>query len=144
MRFIYKVVLGLMIFNSVLLLLAGYFPTSGSIGKPVDVTGDSDYTKYKIGGTQSLFTFGGTSAAIMGFSLGLGVISMWLVKSTIPLAACGVGGVVTALYVGPAAVLLQITQNAIVTGIISLIGVLLGIMVGFMIIEWFANQQGID
>ena len=144
MRFIYKAILGLLIFNTVLLMLASYFPTSGQVGNPIDVTGDHNYTKFKLGGSQPIFTFGLASATIMGFSVALGIIGSWAIKSTIPLAGAVIGGLVTSLYIGPASVLYSFTQNTLIIAIISLIGLILGIMVGFTVIEWFANQSGAD
>ena len=144
MRFIYKVVLGIMIFNAVLILLAGYFPTSDTIGTPEDITGDSDYTKYKLGGTQTIFTFDVVTVTVMGVSIGLGILGALAIRSTIPLAAGLVGGLVSTLYLGPATILMEITQNTIVVGIITLLGILLGIMVGFIVLEWLANQAGAD
>ncbi len=80
----------------------------------------------------------------MGVSLGLGVLGSWGVKSTVPLAAACLGGLVTSLYIGPVAVIYELTQNILVLGLISIIGLVLGILIGFTVLEWFAGQQGVN
>lgn len=145
MRFIYQLILGLIIFNAMLLLFIPYFPNSGTVGNPMDINQDTNFTKYKVGGEQAILTGGGVMGAIMGISIMGGLFGSWAIKSTVPLAASTVGGIVAALYVGPATVLysLNITNNVLITGIISILGIVIGIMTGFMVLEWLANQQGV-
>lgn len=149
MRFIYKVLIGLIVFNSMLVFLAGFFsinnvnpPESSSA---INVTSDTTYTGYKIAG--EILSIDLTTVSIMGVSITIGAIASILMKSPVPVGASLFSGFLALLYVKSAIVIDTIVgaqNNWILTGIISLVAILIGILATFTIVEMFAGQVGAD
>jgi hypothetical protein len=153
MRFIYKILIGLLIFNSMLIFLGGFFTTS--TGDPsastnaVNITGDAtidgkSYTdKFKL---ENLFTFDEITGSIFGISLVVGALASWAIKSPVPIAAGIFSAFISLIYANSANIINSITpqDNWILTGLITLIGILIAIIAGFTIIEMFAGQTGAD
>lgn len=146
MRFIYKILLGLIIFNSMLVFLAGFFAINGV--NPVEenaaynFTDDPDYQSYIITGD----IFDVTTLSIFGVSITIGLISSALLHSPVPLGACFFSGFIAALYIKSAGVIgnLAPSGNWIISGIITLVGIAIGLIAAFTIIEFFAGQAGAD
>lgn len=144
MKFLYKIVLGLMLFNSILLLFSGFFPTDTDQYDAINITGDSDYQDYKI--TGGFFSFGldsitlGAGAFAVFFSFGL--LASWAMKSPVPIGAGLFSGLIAGLYVGPAVVIYNLTDNIIVTGIIGIISIAIGVLAFIAIIEMFSGTGG--
>jgi hypothetical protein len=149
MKFVYFAILGLLVFNGVLILTASIFD-SGLEGTAVDVEGN--YGDYSLSHTNTtslsivntlfsssaLGAWGSVFGVIVGFSV---VMSIWLGKYII--AAVGLFlGLVTALYMNLANVFFHIYNNVYITGIITLVGIAIGILVLYNVIEMFTGQAG--
>jgi len=146
MKFIYKITLGLLLFNSILLLFSGFFPTDTSQYNAINITEDADYNEYKI--TGDIFSLD-TSGVYLGvgsvisFTL-IGVIAAWAFKSPVPVGAGLFSGFLTSLYVSSSSVLtgLNLTSNPIISGVISLVGIGIGVLAFISIIEMFSGTGG--
>ena len=132
MRFIYKLLLGLVLFNSFLALFAGFFSIGGTnpveSESAINVTSDIDYTSYEI--TGDFFSWDTATIAVMGTSIALGLFASWVMKSPVPIGAALFSGIVSSLYLQSASVISNITpsDNWIITSIIGLVGICIGIL----------------
>ena len=151
MRFIYKLLLGLIIFNGMLVLLASMFP----VYQPgaVDVTGDTDYAKFSslsnpnmlwnmiiVGGAATLSTLVGVT--VFGwFSRGISINALQVV------GIASFIGAVTGLWFGVSQVFTAISSfadNQYFTGFYAIITICIGIIVAWSVIEMFIGQTGVD
>jgi hypothetical protein len=134
-----------------MIFLGGYFSIQGvepvETGSATNITGDSNYTGYKITGGSN-FLFDATTISIFGISVGIGLLTSWAIKSPVPIGASLFGGFLVALFVGGWSIVNNLTQgswsNWIITGIVSLIAIIIGIISAWTIIEIFAGQAGAD
>ena len=150
MRFIYKILIGLLIFNSMLCLLGVFFtvdnqlPSSGVNAK--NITGDATISGESYGDVfnlGNLFSFDKAGGILFGLSLSVGVFAAWIIKSPIPIGAGLFSGFILLLYTNTAGVLNTLTPsgNWVITGLITLIGIIIAILAGFTIIDMFSGQQ---
>lgn len=148
MRFLYKILIGLIIFNSMLVLLAGFFTIQGvpptESGSAVNVTSDTDFTDYEI--TGGFFALDTLTVSVFGIAFGLGILFGWVLKSPIPIAAGLFSGFISAIYIRSASVINNIipSGNWIISSIVGLVGIIIGILAAITIIEMFAQQTGAD
>ena len=144
MKFIYKVLIGLLIFNTVLVLFSGFFYTTLEIN-PENVANDSTYADYKLGG--DIFLISGIGFKVIGITAGAAIIGLLIsipLKSPVIFGAFLFSGLLAALYITPATLLYQLnpTGNWIIAAFISLSGVIIGVIAGMYIIEMFSGQGG--
>jgi len=145
MKFIYFVILGLMLFNGVLIVTAGIFNT-GLEGSATNVT--SEYGSYGLGQNSSSILSNVFSSNALGawgaFSVIalVGVIGSILTKNYVVVAVALFLGIVTALYLGVSSVLLKIYSNVYTNALITLIGIAIGILVIYNVIEMFSGTAG--
>ena len=138
MKFVYFIILGLVIFNSVLIITSGIFNTS--LGDDA-----SDYSKYSLSTPSSIISILTSTASIgaWGTLTVAGIIFAIGLKNYI---FVGIGlflGLVTALYIGASDILFKISSNNVyISGIITLIGIVIGILVLYNVVEMFTQQQG--
>ena len=145
MKFIYKITLGFLLFNSILLLFSGFFPTDSEQFNADNITSDAAYDEYKI--TGEIFSFSALSVSlgvggIIGFSFG--AIVSWFIKSPVPIGAGLFSGFLAGLYVGSISILdsLNVVNNTIITNLIILISIGIGILAFIAIIEMFTGTGG--
>ena len=147
MRFIYKLLIGLIIFNSMLLLFAGFFPveTTTISESATNITSDSDFTSYQnIGSASTIGNMILTGGGVFAGAVVLGILTQQL---SIFIGAGSFIGLITALWVGASGVIvpiLQMADNWIVLAMYSLITVIIGIVAVIAVVEMFAGQQGGD
>jgi len=154
MRFIYQVLLGLIVFNG-MLIISGIFISGGQESGAVDVTSDEDYTRFGDMNNSNflmdlLFGNTGQGGLISAITIltGSGLIS-WVTKSPIPFGIGAFLGIVTLLYVNAVSVVIgmgsgfgsSIYGNAL-TMLITIIGVAIGLLSAFTISEAFMQQSG--
>ena len=131
-----------------LVFLGGYFAIQGvepsEKSGAINITSDPDYTGYKI--TGEVLSIGLSEVSIIGISVGLGFLASWAIKSPVPIGAGLFSGILAALYIRSATVINNITPqgNWVISGIIGIIGICIGILAAFTIIEYFAGQTGAD
>jgi len=158
MRFVYKWLLGLIIFNSVLVMFAGFF-TIGDISPigaddALNMTSDAVFQDPDTGEwftyaetfeLSDLFSADEGTVTILGIGLGLTVLFGWALKSPIPIGAGLFGTFIAILAYNTSAVFNSIApDNWIVNGLIALIGIVIGILGALAIVEMFAGQTGAD
>jgi len=149
MKFIYFVILGLMLFNGVLILTAGIFNT-GLEDTATNVSGD--YGKYNLGNNsydimQNIFSSNalgawGSATGAFAVIVVVGVIGAILTKNYVVVAVALFLGIVTALYLGVSSVLLKIYSNVYTNALITLIGIAIGILVIYNVVEMFSGTAG--
>ena len=150
MRFIYIVILGLIIFNSMLVFMGGIFAIQGEeptiAADAVNISSDTSFNDYNLISSNNIWSLNKSSIGIMGISVGLGAIFAWIFKSPIPIGAALLAGFIGTLYSQAAGVIYSILprDNWILAGIITVVGICLAILVGFTIVEWFAQQSGAE
>lgn len=133
-----------------LVFLAGSFtinnlsPTGSS--DAINVSSSGEYEQYNLSSAGSIFSLNSTTMTIMGVAVAVGIILAWVMKSPIPLGAAIFAGFVGSLYTSAASVIYSIipSGNWIIAGIIGLLGICIAVLVGFTIIEYFAQQTGAD
>jgi len=150
MRFVTQVLIGLIVFNAMLILTAPFFPTTYVEETPygaVNITSDTNYSQYgefSIDFWGILFGSGGLGFATMGTSLVLGVLWTAYSKDLKPLGIATFAGLVTTLFITAASVLYSISQNVYIQGLIAIIGVIIGILIAFTMAEAMMGQTGVD
>lgn len=144
MKFLYKIILGLLLFNSILLLFSGFFTTDTSQYDAINVSEESNYTGYKITGGFFSFDGAGVTLGIGAFTIPFlfGLLSGWLLKSPVPIGAGLFSGLIAGFYVGTATILYNLTTNVIINSMIGLIGIGIGILAFIAIIEMFSGTGG--
>ena len=137
MKFVYFIILGLVIFNGCLIFTSSIFETS------MDESA-TDYSSYQLKNPGDIINILTNNASIgaWGILTLAGIIAALALKNYIFI---GVGiflGLVTALYIGASSVLFNISDNAYVHSIITLIGIVIGILVLYNVVEMFTGQGG--
>jgi hypothetical protein len=134
-----------------LVFLAGFFAINSvepvESSSAINITSSSDYTDYKI--TGGIMSIDGTSViAILGVSVSIGIFVSWIMKSPVPVGAALFSGFIAALYIGVWSAINNLVQASwsswIITGIVSMVAILIGLICGFTIIEMFAGQAGAE
>lgn len=138
MKLVYQILLGLLIFNAMLVLLGGYFPLSSSTGVDVIDT-DADYARYNPS-KGSLFEISATGVVVFGISMVLSGFAAWLIKSPVPIGAGMLSGAVAALYISPTAFITGLGDFELLDGIITLGGICIGILIFFIFIDAFLGR----
>lgn len=147
MKFIYKILIGLFVFNTCLSLFSSFFYSpmaENTIGASDDLGDGTDYESFRIEG--SFLSIGTEEIAVFGVSMILSLLFTWAVKSPIPIAVALFGNVIWLLYVKPATILasLDITGSSIIAGLLAMFGIIIGILATLYVIEFFGSQQGVD
>lgn len=147
MRFIYKLLIGLLIFNSMLLLFASFFPveTTTLSESATNITSDSEFTSYEqIGSADMIGDMIITSGGVFFGALVLGFLTRQL---GLFIGAGSFIALISGLWVGVAGVIvpiLQIADNWIILAMYSLITIIIGIVAVISVVEMFTGQQGGD
>ena len=153
MRFIYKLLIGLILFQGLTVLFtASYagvsiFPATGYDPSTINVT--EQYGGYTLDrGPIALMgmIFPASALAAMGAIGATSLILGLLAKSIVPLGAGAFVAIITGLYIGASGILFNIdpTNNPIISGLITIVGIVIGIIVVFSVAEMFVGQSGAD
>jgi len=146
MRTAFKIVLGLLLFNTVFALYAPIFNT-GYEDDAKDITNENverfnladadmfDYLQFIFGTAQSMLT----ASVIIGIALTASVIT----KNYVYIGVGIFTGLVTTMYSSFMGLISQIgmvatANNVYVTGIIAIIGIAIGVIVMFNVVDMFA------
>jgi len=144
MKFVYFIILGLIIFNTAMILTSSMFDTSR------DVTA-ADYEDYKLKQPRSIvdilfsdraISTWGSAGGVFSVIVAIGVIGAIVVKNYVVAAIAIFLGLVTALYIGASAILFNISDNVYVHSIISLIGIAICLLVLYNVIEMVSGTGG--
>ena len=145
MKFIYFLIIGLVLFNGVLILTSSIFNT----GFESSATNVSDtFGGYALTNSTSVLDImfsDSTMGAWGAFSAIdiIGVIGAILLKNYVIAAVALFIGVVTALYLGVSSVMFNLSNNNVYLNIlITLIGIVIGILVIYNVIEMFSGTAG--
>lgn len=146
MRFVYQILLGLILFNAMLFLTGPFFPSQTTYGA-VNITGEAGYTQYGDFSSPSFFFnllwgengMGGLAGLTL---LGIAALAAVFLKSPILFGVGAFLGFITSIYVNTFDMLYYLSDNWIVQGIIALIGICIGILVLYTVIETVSQQQG--
>lgn len=127
MRFVYFIILGLIVFNSVLILTSPIFNTDMDID-------ENDYDKYALKNPNNALDLLFSSTALNAWGsftviAAIGIIAAIIVKNYVIAGVAVFLGLVTGLYIGASDILFRISDNVYVSGIITLIGIVIGILV---------------
>lgn len=150
MRFVVRILLGLIVFNAILIMTTPFFPIAYEGETPyeaVNVTSDEEYSQYgdfNIDFWGILFGGGGLGFAAMGVSLIGGTAWTLYSKDLKPLGIATFAGLITTLFITASSVLYNLSQNVYVLGLISLIGIIIGILIAFTMAESMMGQMGAD
>lgn len=143
MRFIYVVLLGLIIFNGTLLLFADLFPSSTEEDHAVDVSDElGSYSDVGEGLLENVVGGGLTvSVSIFAVSAIIGVITKQLgLFIGIGAFAAVVGG----LWAATSSIIFNIGDYPIVSGLITLITIAIGVVFVFSVIDLLTAQRGVN
>lgn len=147
MRFIYKLLIGLLIFNSMLLLFAPFFPAPATTPSEsaVNITSDSDFTSYQnIGSANMIGNMILTGGGVFAGAIVLGLLTRQL---GLFIGAGSFIALISGLWVGASGVIvpiLQMANNWIILAMYSLINIIIGIIAVIAVVEMFTGQQGGD
>ena len=148
MRVVYKIVLGLLLFNAFLTLFAPIFNTAASTSYSENAVNYSstDMTNYTITNVSSMIglifneaNYGalGTASVIIAAA----VIAAFATKSYVLIGVGLFVSIVIGLYVKMSSIIANIgnqTNNIYVTGIIVIVGIAIGVLIVFNVVDMFA------
>lgn len=145
MRFIYKVLMGLILFNICLFVFTPFFPSSSTQGQ--DLTEDGSLSSYEGWGSESMFssiilTFLGVSTGIFAVSIAAGIASQ---QFGLFLGVGGFISIVAGLAASSYRVINQVTNmadNSIISTLVSATMIMIGIIAVLTIVEMFTAQRG--
>lgn len=143
MRVAYKIVLGLLLFNGFLTLFAPIFNAASGPSIEENVEDISIYKIDDVGDVMGLIfhsdNIGAWSAVAIITIAGIGVA--FLTKNYVYIGVTLFVSIVTGLYIKMSSVIVNIgsdTGNVYVTGIITIVGIAIGLIVMFDVIDMFA------
>jgi len=143
MRVAYKIVLGLLLFNGFLTLFAPIFNAASGPSIEENVEDISIYKIDDVGDVMGLIfhsdNIGAWSAVAIITIAGIGVA--FLTKNYVYIGVTLFVSIVTGLYIKMSSVIVNIgsdTGNVYVTGIIAIVGIAIGFIVMFDVIDMFA------
>ena len=141
MRFIYKLLLGLILFNAMILIFASYFPSSPYTGK--NITTDPTYSSFRnIGSTEMIKDMIITSGGIFAVMIAIGVLTQ---NRVIWVGAGSLVALIAGLWRGMSGTLMpMVSQNSIVNQFYNILIISIGILAVISIIEILTGQQGAD
>jgi len=145
MRFLYKLLLGLIIFNAMLILFSGYFPDSGQ--ETYATTPDDGYTGYKSFQNANIFSTMWTSGLTTGVAVfGMALLFGVLAKQVALFAGIGAFiAVFTGLWAGASGVIFNMTNAyPMVHGLAIIITICIGVIAVFSVVEMLNGQRGMD
>lgn len=153
MRFLYKIVLGIILFQAFIVLLTPFFAGS-YIGDNADnITGDTDYTQYEVNDAGDLlgilWSFGGIWGGVVGSGIaGIALVTALVTKNYILI---GVGlflGFLSGFFVMTTSFLTGLNQSmgnsAEVNTVISIVSICLGLLCLFAVIDMFAPGRAAE
>ena len=145
MRFIYKILFGLIIFNALIILFSGFFVGTLETDKAVDVAGNSTLSQYK-DVDQGLFSNMWTNALLVGSAVFSLSILLGVLAKQVALFA-GIGAfvaLVTSVYSSVNSVIGGLGDYPIVSGLITIVTIVIGLIAVFSVIEMLNAQRGVD
>lgn len=148
MKFVIRIMIGMVIFNAVLLLFAGYFPSSTYQDSATDVV--SEYSDYDSGVSFDSLVVGiftnAQSWAVFIVLLAVGGLGGVLTGRNMPLylGIAVVIGLCSMLYLGTIQIFVAVTRFPIVSGIFSLFTLVLGILILFSVVSMLTGRQDIE
>jgi len=147
MRFLYKVLIGLIIFNGVLILFSDFFPYSGEGEQAYDVLKEGEEgfeSEYKL--DEGLFGGVLTDAVGVAGTVLASAVIIGILSHQVTLFV-GVGAfiaVVSGLWVTTNGVLTKLANYPIVNGLVTIITIVIGILAVLTVVEIFTAQRGVD
>jgi len=144
MRFIYKMLLGLILFNAMLVIFAYFFPMSPATGH--DISGDTTYSNYGNIGSglfNNMYTNAvATGGIVFGGSILVGIftgsLNLWI----------GIGAIVSvfvALWNMSWGTIQNLTSSyPVVNDLIVVMSIVIGILAVISIAEVLTAQRGAD
>jgi len=147
MRTIYKIVLGLLLFNGFLALFSPIFneavSTSAIDEGAINIT-DTNMTKYELKKPTDIMGIIFTGGMGVWAGAAVAVVALGFALVTKNYIFIGVGlfvSIIVGLYVNMSVVLTtvgNVADNIYVSGIITLVGIAIGLLVVFSVIDMFA------
>lgn len=139
MKLQYILILGLVLFNALLITTSVFFPATTYQEGALDVANETNYSAYRsLNNPGAIFSsmflnwdFGGILAAF-GIIGGIGTI---LSRNVVPFAVCMGIGTFTGLFMNLVNVVYGISTNPVVTSIIVIVGVCIGLVITFDALE---------
>lgn len=145
MRFIYKILIGLIIFNGVLILFAGFFPDATESGYATNVTDEDAISGYG-NINQGLFGSMWTTAVGVGGAIFLAsiVLSILTHQYALFMSVGGFIAILSALWSITSGIITKITDYQIVSGLVTIIIIVIGIIAVLSVVEMLNAQRGAD
>jgi hypothetical protein len=142
MRFLYKMLIGLILFNAMLTIFAGFFPMSSEGELAHNVTGDSAYTGYSIMNT-GIFT-GAVASGGLVFA-GSAIIGAITGSMNLWIGAGLVVSIIVGLWNMSWGVIKSLTDAyPIVKDLVFVMSIVIGIIAVMSIAEIITAQRGAD
>jgi hypothetical protein len=146
MRFIYKLLIGLILFNAMLVIFSGFFPASNQASFAKNVTTDPAYASYSGNIDTSTFTNMMLRAGVSAGAVFTGALIIGLFTSSLPLWL-GIG-IIVSIFVGlwnaSWTVVLGITNYPIVNDLVTVMSIIICLLVLLSIAEVLTAQRGAD
>lgn len=142
MRFIYIILLGLIIFNGTLILFSPLFPDAVEDSAAVDVFDDDGVGGYGNIGTnlfKSMFSV--SNMLVVSGIFGIGVLLSLVSRN--PTIGVGIGlfaAVIGGLWNATSRVIFGLTDYPIVSGISTLLTIVIGVILVFTVLEMLTGQ----
>jgi len=152
MRFIYKALLFMLLFNAFLFMFSDVFETEVDYN-PQDPSANEAISNYgEVNNFSTIiktFLTSKASLAIIGVVFATALASKWLIGGKLSTTLLiGVGafvGIIVALYNASVQVMLNIANsNSYIDETVTIIQIIFGIIIVFTVVEMFVGQQGVN
>ena len=145
MRFIYKMLLGLILFNACLFLFSNFFTDTTPYGMNV---ADELSEKYSMTGGEDFFSTAVGQTVLVGIGVFAGAFALGIVSRQVGLFL-GIGlfaSIISGLWAYTQGTITKLipgtSEYIIIHGLIDVITIAIGIIVVFTIAEFFVAQRG--
>ena len=151
MRFIYKLLFGMIFFNGIMTLLfldiggVSIFPNdvgSEVAANAMDPTANDSFLAYKQPGTKTLYTSLITFSAILFVSGGIAIIARGSINLNVIVGIGAFIAILGSLWVYTSSVFTVLTNYPIVSGLYVLITIAIGVLAVLSVVEMLTQQSG--
>jgi len=143
---IHLILLGMVIFNAMLITTASFFPATIYESGAEDIVNSSNYSSYRElnSPTDLIGAFFSTeSLAAIGGIFGVAIVGTVLSRNLIPMGIGGGLALFTGIYISVSKVFLGLSDNPIILAFITIIGIGIGLILVMDAMEALKGRQDV-
>lgn len=154
MRFLYKIALGIILFQAFLIVITPFFPYTGIDENAKNITNDAEFTKYSnldspTGLLQILIDKGGIWGGLVGIIISVAGLGGALITKNYVFIGVGIFlGFLSSFFVMTTTFLMSLSMNlgnnSGVNSVVSVFSICLGLLCLFAVVDMFAPSGAVE